>query len=197
MMFFSLSLYRYIFSLSFVTKRGPTSIRILYKHSRFFLDSEKEEMRNSVQQPRSNSHPAVDSCVLGMILKYTGCLQRTNNYNNNNTTMNGHHYINQVQHKNSTLSLSDSTKSTTQKGFSCYWFDKGQRQEITVHLISPLNQSKQKQGSIQQPPDPLKSLCRSKINASARTWELSDEQIEQLPVKENIRKFIKSYPYPL
>jgi len=186
---------RYIFSLSFVTKRGPTSIRILYKHSRFFLDSEKEEMRNSVQQlPRSNSHPALDSCVLGMILKYTGCLQRTNN-TNSNTIINDHHYINEVHHKNSTLSLSsDNNLKPTQKGFSCYWFDKGQRQEITVHLITPLNQSHQKlKGSIQS----LTSLCRSRINASARTWELSDEQIEHLPVKENMREFLKNYPYPL
>ena len=169
-------LFRYLFSLSFVTRRGPTSIRILYKNGRFLLDSEKEQMKQT-QEKASSRDASLDSCVIGMVLKYTGHLREvTTTSLEGNAPVNNHRYIN------------DKLSTTSDhQGFSCYWFDKGLRQEIMVDLIQPLNKSNVTS---------LKSLCRLHINKSLRTWEAIDK-VSELPLTEAIRSYIKNYPYPV
>uniref|UniRef100_H2YJG2 Suppressor of cytokine signaling 2 n=1 Tax=Ciona savignyi TaxID=51511 RepID=H2YJG2_CIOSA len=109
---------RFLYSLSLMTKSGPTSIRIVYNGGRFRFDSERDDVTSESRHPRSDTERR--SCVVHMILRYTEYLRRHNELCNNSAA------------------TSRGDEKSDRGQFMCYWMDNGGRREIPVLLTHPL-----------------------------------------------------------
>nr|XP_009861817.1 suppressor of cytokine signaling isoform X1 [Ciona intestinalis] len=164
---------RYLYSLSLMTKSGPTSIRIVYNNGRFRFDSERDDVTNESRQSQTRSDIDRRSCVVHMVLRYTSYLRQDRN--------NEHCCV------NNTNSPSPPSEGKSERGqFMCYWVDQGGRREIPVLLTHPLHK---KTISLQH----LTRIC---LNKNYRFWE-NPSLGDSLPLPIPMKNYIKRYPYPV
>ncbi|CAK8695562.1 unnamed protein product [Clavelina lepadiformis] len=195
---------RYLFSLSLLTKRGPTSIRIVYSNGLFRFDSEREDESHRRRRPLSASFPRPKGerrqCVIHMILHYTKYLMRKSKCKQEedvSSDVNCPH-TDTSSRTNSYESRSESDRSQPNGGqskrngakddglFMCYWMERGGRKEIPVLLTHP--QPKKVHN--------LQHLSRLAISKHLRLWS-NHELVQDLPLPELLQNYVRKYPYPI
>nr|CAB3231341.1 SOCS1/2/3/CIS suppressor of cytokine signaling [Phallusia mammillata] len=174
---------RFLFSMSLMTRRGATSIRIVYKNGRFGFDSEESEP--SKKSSKSHRHRTERTkCVIRMILHYTNALatkkQRHSIEDHHDSVANpsgGNMHSNGATRGGS---------ASEKRQFLCYSIDRGTRKEIPIQLVRPVG------GGVRS----LQQISRACINKQCRLWE-NPSVIEDLPLPAVLKKYVRKYPYPI
>lgn len=146
----------------------------------------------------------VFTCVINMVLFYTNHLgfpmpyKRTCNNNNSSTAAKQNKHTGQNDYRDaatgsavlprSVEGVRPSTVPTSRRSeqFMCYWVSRHGRQEIPVLLANPKTQGLPS----------LQRLCRQSLSRSQKLW-LDDSKIDQFPLPNSLKKYIRKYPYPL
>ncbi|XP_039256086.2 uncharacterized protein LOC120332833 [Styela clava] len=198
---------KHLFSLSVKTGQGPTSIRTIYNEGEFRFDYESRTNSNRTDNSnstRSGDHPPyvkkiapVFTCVVGMVLFYAKRLEierrSTRKFMKRNSQCERCAAL--KKSNNSNPSPQDDAVSTLcsehrrQEQFICYWESRnGLRHEIPV-LLSKAVSKPHTFPSLQR-------LCRQTLNTSQKLW-VNDHIVDELPLPNPLKKYLKKYPYPI
>ena len=182
--------FRYLFSVSVMTSRGPTSIRVVYSDGYFRFDSDGDKASLSGQKPSASSNVADISkhrrCVVHMILHYTNHLQPKTDKSGPTSD---------VETLNSDATSSDEINTTTtntsgandKSQFLCSWIGRNGKKVMSVSMSQPLPKTKM---------PTLQQLSRSYVNKHLNLWT-NIEQVNDMSLPISLQKYLKKYPYPV